>query len=237
MISYILEIRRLNKLMEVVENDMRQMLNVSHELFNSATLALLEDKPVDYDLYARDREINLRVVDTRKRIVEHLSISKVNNPVGELIFITLINNIERIGDHSKNIFDLYRKQKGPIGLTDYRAYLYEFRDTIDGFFPKAAKALFDDDEVPAREVIEGHAHLVHVYDCMIQDLFNDDSISASSAIVHTLYLRSCKRVSSHLKTVSSAAVSPFMLLGYREMPDPEKQKKSEVLACEELNRK
>jgi len=219
MIRYILEFLKQNKLMGVVEKDAREMLELAHTIFQASSNALLEGKPVDFDLYAKDREINLRVINTRKRIVEHLSLSKCDYPVGELVMIILVNNIERIGDHSKNMYDLFRRLDGPVEETFYLPMIKKLHKTIDGFFPKAKKALFEDDENAAREVMDGHLAVVKTCKGLMSDLLNDDEISARQAVALAITIRSLKRISAHLKTISSSAVSPFMLMGFTQMPE------------------
>jgi len=221
MIKYILEVMRQNKLMSVVETDTKSMLEIAHALFDASSRAVLEGEPAEFDVYARDREINLLVIKTRKRIVEHLSISGGTHPVGELVFIILINNIERIGDHAKNMYDLYQRLEGQVEEDFYLPQIQELRNMVDGFFEKAEKALLEEDEQMAREVLDGHDRVVKNYECLTLDLLKDEQIKARQAVALTVTLRSLKRVSAHLKTIASSAVSPFMLLGYRQMPEIE----------------
>ncbi len=227
MITYILELMRRNKLMNVVESDVKKMMETAHEIFNASSMAVIDGKPVDFDLYARDREINYLVIKTRKRIVEHLSVSQTKNPIAELIFITLINNIERIGDHSKNMYDVYRKLGGQVAETKYLAEVKSIRDQVESYFPKAAKALFNDDEAMAREAMDGHLKVTKAYDKFLEEIMRDKEIDTSQAVALAIVMRSLKRVSSHLKTISTTAVNPFMLLGFREMPELEKGGKKE----------
>ncbi|MFO8057875.1 MAG: PhoU domain-containing protein [bacterium] len=224
MIKYIIDFIRRNRLMDVIEADVRSMYEQAQTVFDASCLALLEGKSIDFDIYARDRKINLLVVNTRKRVVEHLSVGEIKSPVGELTFISLINNIERIGDHSKNLFDLYRRLHGPLYQDDYYPRIVTMRDYLTSAFSKTQKSLFEDDDKTAHEVMDGHLQMVKDYERMVTELFEDDNIETRQALAILIIIRSFKRVSAHLKTISSAAVNPFMLMGYRQMPEVEKEK-------------
>ncbi len=224
MIRYIIDFLRRNRLMDVIESDVRSMYGLARTIFDASSLALLEGKSIDFDIYAKDREINLLVVNTRKRLVEHLSVGEIKSPVGELVFINLINNVERIGDHSKNLFDLYRRLHGPLDRDDYYPRILEMHNYLTAAFEKTQKSLFDDDDKTAREVMDGHLQMVKDYERMVAELFEDDKIEPRQALAILIIIRSFKRVSAHLKTISSAAVNPFMLMGYRQMPEVEKEK-------------
>jgi len=224
MIKHILEILRQSRLMDLIESDLKKMMDLAERSFLASSEAVLEGKEVDFDLYAQDREINLLVINTRKRIVEHLSVGRATYPVGELVFITLINNLERIGDYSKNLYDLYRRTGGPLKSSKYIEGIREMRETLVEFFPMTRKALFDDDEKMAREVMDRHLDLVKTYNRLIVDLMHDEEMDGPQAVALTIMLRTLKRVSSHLKTIASSAVSPFMLMGFRQMPEVKKEK-------------
>jgi len=224
MLRYILDFIKRNRLMDVIEADVRSMYELAQTIFDASCLALLEGQSIDFDIYAKDRQINLLVVNTRKRLVEHLSVGEIKSPVGELIFMHLINNVERIGDHSKNLFDLYRRLHGPLDHDEYYDRVVDMRNYLTSAFDKTKKSLFEDDDKTAREVMDGHLQMVKDYERMVSELFEDDKIETRQALAVLIIIRSFKRVSAHLKTISSSAVNPFMLMGYRQMPEVEKEK-------------
>ena len=219
-VKQILQAYRTNKVIRESEKEIRTMLNLAHSLFEASSLALLHHKEVGFDLYARDREINQLVVDIRKKIVEHLSITACHNVGGELVFLKVINDIERVGDYSKNILDLCKQLSAPLPESDYQAKLVDMFPTVEGFFKKAENALFDGVEEDARTVIKGH--LVINQDCegIVEALLNDKQIPAPEAIALALTARYFKRVSSHLKNVASTAVNPFPHIGYMHPEEP-----------------
>ncbi len=224
MIKYLIEILRGNSIMEQVEADVREMFDQAGLLFEVSSAAVLEGKPVDFDIYHADRQINLFVVNTRKRIIEHLSVAPSTNPVTSMTLVVLINHIERIGDHAKNLYDLYRKLDGPMKDTPYLPRLKELRDKVAEMFDKAEKALFEDDDKKAKEVLNDHLEMVRLYTAMMNELLEEKKLTPRQAVSIAIVLRSLKRTSAHLKTISSSAVSPFVLMGYMQMPEVESMK-------------
>lgn len=218
MIKDILKVIRQRSVMEEVEAEMNEMFDLAQKLFSASSMAILEEKKVDFDLYARDREINYRVVSIRKKIVEHLSVCQCHNIIGELVFITLINDIERIGDYSKNLLDLSKSLRNPLSATRYRQKLIELQPVVESYFPKAANALFEGDSDQAYQVMDGHLTVAETCEGIISELLREHEIEVGEGIALALTSRWMKRVSSRLKTVASSAVNPFSLIGYREMP-------------------
>lgn len=219
MLKQILDVLRKRSVMIEVEAELRQMLTLSKSLFDAASAAFVDAAPVEFDLYARDREINARVVDIRKKIVEHLAVSESRAVSGELVFITLINDIERIGDYSKNLLEIAHALEGPPLAGRYLDQIRGARSGILQAFDEAEKALFDSDQGAAHAVIERHAHLTEVCEGIVKELLRDQQMKARDAVAFALTARYLKRISSHLKNVASSAVNPFTLIGYKQNPD------------------
>jgi phosphate transport system protein len=219
MIRQIIQALRTHGVMVEVEKNIRSMVDLARGVFSASVHALLDQQEVEFDLYARDREINLLVVEIRRKIVEHLNISACHNVGGELVLLKVINDLERVGDYSKNLLDLARMLPAPLG-DDF--YLQRFRERygkVEGFFEKVLRALFDGDEDAAREVIKGHLEINASCEELVEKLMHDENIRAQPAIAYALTARYFKRVSSHLKNVASTAVNPFSHVGYMKTPE------------------
>jgi len=202
-----------------VERNIRQMANLARGVFSASVHALLDQREVEFDLYARDREINLLVVEIRQKIVEHLNIAGSHDVSGELVLLKVINDLERVGDYSKNLLDLAKMLPAPL---EDEFYIQSFRlryDKVKGFFDKSLDALFDGDKDAAREVIEGHMEINSSCEELVEKLMHDEEIGAQPAIAYALTSRYIKRVSSHLKNVASTAINPFSHIGYMKTPE------------------
>jgi phosphate uptake regulator len=218
MLKEILAALRSRKIMTQVEDELREMIELGRTLYEASSLALLEGREVAFDVYARDQTINATVVDVRKKIVEHLAVAGSQNVVGELVFITLINDIERIGDYSKNVLDLARARAETLPASRYMEQLAALQPIIEGNFAKASKALFDNDQELAHEVVDTHRKISETCEGIIKELLRDDSMDPRDGIALALASRYFKRISSHLKTIASSAINPFSLIGYKKTP-------------------
>jgi phosphate transport system protein len=218
MLKEILAALRKREIMTQVEDEIREMIELGRTLYEASSLALTEGREVAFDLYARDRKINATVVDVRKKIVEHLAVAGSRNVVGELVFITLINDVERIGDYSKNVLDLARSRGGNMAPNRYMDQLKTLQPMIEANFQKASKALFDNDQELAHEVVDTHHQISETCEGIVKELLSDASMDPRDGIALALASRYFKRISSHLKTIASSAVNPFSLIGYKKSP-------------------
>ena len=219
MLKQILQAYRTYSTMVAVEKDIRKMFKLAKEMYVASSEALLEQKEVEFDLYKRDRQINMLVVDIRIKIVEHLTVSASKNVSVELVFLKVITDLERVGDYSKNIMDLSKMLSSSLHNSNYLQRFIDIFRNLEIFFEKAENALFDGPEDEAYEVIKGHQSVNWSCEQTLVDLLKDKDISPSEGIAWALTARYFKRVSSHLKNVASTAVNPFSHIGY--MQDPE----------------
>jgi phosphate uptake regulator len=218
MFKQIYKVYRAHTMMVEVEDNIRTMIRLAKEIYTASSLALLEQKNVEFDLYARDREINMLVVEIRKKIVEHLAITADHNVGGELVFIKVINDIERVGDYSKNLLDLAQLLPEPLSDGCYYEKCKDLFPKVASFFDMAEKALFESSEEDANDVIGGHLSINQACEEILTSLMQDPAIHSHEAIAYALTARYYKRVSSHLKNVASTAVNPFSHIGYMKTP-------------------
>ena len=73
------------------------------EMFSFAMDLLLEGVGEEKRIYDMDQEVNALQIDTRKKVLEHLTISPEQDVTASLVLITIIVDVERIGDFAKNI--------------------------------------------------------------------------------------------------------------------------------------
>jgi phosphate uptake regulator len=220
MLKQILSAYRTHGIIKACEEKIREMFSHSKAIYTSSALALLEQKEVAYDLYERDQQINALVVHVRKLIVEHLSISAYKNVSGELIFLKVITDLERVGDYAKNLLDLAKMLPQPLSNSDYYQRLLKVYQQTESHFDKAERSLFDGQDQDARDVVAGHLVINKTCKALLRELMKDQQVSVPDAIALALTARYFKRVSSHLKNVASTAINPFSHIGYMHPDAP-----------------
>lgn len=220
MLKRLFQAIRSQGVMAKVEEKTRQMFALAKTQYTASTRALLENKEPDFDLYAKDREINLMVVEIRKRLVEHFAVASQDVGTG-LVLLKVINDIERVGDYTKNLLDLFQMIEKPLPESPYCRRLKELSPKIEGFFDKAERALFDGSQEDARQVMEGANQVNQTCKESLRELLKDDNMCGADAIACALAARYFRRVAGHLKNVASAAVNPYSHIGYIQIKEAE----------------
>ena len=220
MLKRLFQAIRSQGVMAEAEDKTRQMFALAKTQFTASVQALLEQKKPDFDLYAKDREINRLVVEIRKRLIERFSVASQDVGTG-LVLLKVINDIERVGDYTKNLLDLFNMIKKPLPESRYCRRLKELFPKIEGFFEKAETAIFDGSQEDARQVMEGAQEVNKVCKESLREMLEDEKICGADAIACALAYRYFRRVAGHLKNVASAAVNPYSHIGYIQIKEAE----------------
>ena len=79
------------------------MLAESQSMFGDCVAALHAEGSLVADIYERDQQINRYERSVRRKIVTHMSVSAKPDINMGLVLTSLVVDIERIGDYTKNI--------------------------------------------------------------------------------------------------------------------------------------
>jgi len=191
-----------------------QMFKTTFELFVAVSEGFLDNKPITYDIYKRDQEINKFEMQIRRDVLEHLAINPREDVLAALIMTGVVSHIERIGDYSKNIYeliDLYGKPFDTSRTHDQERGLY---DRVNAMFHDTKIAFFEGEPKSAQKVMDEHGRLKKDCDAFIKEITKSDSFDSRVAVVSVLATRHFKRVSAHLFNIASTVVNPFDLIGY-----------------------
>lgn len=220
MLKRLFQAIRSQGVMAEVEQKTRKMFALARKQYSASVKALLEQKQPDFDLYAQDREINRLVVEIRKRLVEHFAVAGQDVGTG-LVLLKVINDIERVGDYTKNLLDLAREIPGGLPENRYCRRLKELHPKVEGFFEKAERAIFDGSQEDARQVLDGAGEVNRTCKQSLRELLKDQEIHVPEAIACALASRYFRRVAGHLRNVASATVNPYSHIGYIQIKEAE----------------
>ena len=86
------------------------MLEFDHKMYTAsvATLRESDTSELPFDIKKTDRKINKYEREVRRNVLTHLSIAGTQNIVPGLALVSIVIDVERIGDYTKNIADLAR---------------------------------------------------------------------------------------------------------------------------------
>ena len=108
MFKQIFELFKSDSLYEQALQECHEMLEIDRQMFNESinTLRNSDTADIPIDIYAMDRKINRFERDVRRKVMTHLAVGGKDDLGSGLILVSVVIDIERIGDYTKNIYDL-----------------------------------------------------------------------------------------------------------------------------------
>jgi phosphate transport system protein len=208
-------------LMEQAVEASYQMLKDDWEMFNEAVKSLRESDTaeVGINIEEKDIKINKYEREVRKKVLTHLAVNDVSDLNIGLVLISIVIDIERIGDYTKNIVELAQNHPGRLVFNPWENDLKNIEETIAKNFGVLIQALEQSDEKLAKNLLDELWKVKKQCDAFNNSLLKDDQLKLKvrDAVALALYLRYLKRVASHLMNVATSIVNPFHKIGYRKI--------------------
>ena len=198
---------------EMLETDGKMYVASVESLRKSDTAEM------ELDIYGLDKEVNRSERDVRKKVMKHLMLSGDTQLNSGLALVSVVIDIERIGDYTKNIYDLARSHPKRLQAGSLEDKLQEVEAHIAQIFASATRAFKEGDENIARQVMEEYKEEIST-DCddMADDIITGkvSDLEAPEAAAVVLYARFLKRIGSHSRNIATSIVNPFHRIGYNE---------------------
>lgn len=212
-----------DKELEAIEQKIRQMIVDGRHTFDAATDALLagaDPAVVGEDIRATDRRINEAEREVRRQLVVHVSVhgAKADLPM-VLASMSVAKDAERVGDHSKNIWDL-ANAVGRLDAGKRQEQVLADRRWVSEFVAETARTFSARDGEGARRLVEQGDQKLDEFDAHVMEQINAEA-PPSRAVPLALYYRYCKRVTAHLMNILTSLFLPIDRLDYYD------EKKSE----------
>jgi phosphate uptake regulator len=197
----------------------REMLLTDQEMFLAAIKSLREhdDAHLEIDVYAKDQLINAYEREVRRKVFTHLTLTSDPNLHAGLVLISVVIDIERIGDLTKNIVELALKHPGRLDCGPFESDIRKIETTVKTMFSLLIAALPENDEAKAKEVMAEHWLIARSADQILDSLIYpiERTLPCCEAVTTALYVRFLKRTSAHLMNIASSVVNPFDRIGFR----------------------
>ena len=204
------------------------MLEFDHKMHTAsvATLRESDTSELPFDIKKTDRKINKYEREVRRNVLTHLSIAGTQNIVPGLALVSIVIDVERIGDYTKNIADLARMHPTKLLGGKHEGTLKEIEEAIEEHFPLVIEVLKTHDKQKARKILQIEEEMAARADKIVADsiMNKDKTVSRSAAVALAMYARYLKRVNAHLTNIASAVVNPFPRIGFREKKKRTKSK-------------
>jgi len=214
MFRKLIEILKKGDLMSQAIEESYDMFEKSVSIFEMIALYFM-GKPLKegFNVYKKDQELNKMERRIRKKMLEHLSINPKQNIIGALVLSTVIVHMERIGDYSKNIYELAEKNCH----TKNCEYYEEAEALSTRLIPICKRAV----EIYRNSEAEEAKNLIPVLDGIkkeceknIDGIMEEEDMSTKNAIVYSLYFRYLKRVTAHTMDILTSIWQPFTLIDF-----------------------
>ncbi len=220
-ISKILDAMKTNSQMDAMYNESKQLLMDSDYVFRYSVNRFRHRDKVseNINVHDYDKKINQAEISIRKKAILHLLMeSEVKASTSVLTLALISHDMERIGDYSKNIYDLSEEYSDSIDLGQYNADLNE----IEAIIFEELRLSIKHFEGNPKQVHEGISRSLTEANVLIEKnlkLAKDNADNSGLAnnrdlINFVMYLRFLKRVSSHLRNVSTSYHNPIDRIGF-----------------------
>ena len=221
MFKQIFELFKSDSLYEQALEECHEMLEIDREMFNESIKSLRQSDTAEIpiDIYAMDKKINEFERDVRRKVMTHLVVSGSEDLGSGLILVSVVIDIERIGDYTKNIYDLAVQHPKKLSAVSLDETLSDMEKSTKEFLNKAIDAFKTQDIDAARKLMTDYKKDISSTSNEIVNVLvsgKNDEFSSDQASALCLYSRYLKRIAAHSRNLVSSIVNPFERIGYPE---------------------
>lgn len=217
MLRELLAIFRSENPLSAMGEQFAKMLKLTLEMTNRAGTVFFENKNNPEDrtrIYEQDVRVNQLERSIRKNVVAHLTLPGNTPDVPYcLLLMSLVKDVERIGDYAKNLAELVDIRPEPVADDEILHELQEIRRGVEDAFRSTWEIFASSDEERAMQYIRQGRDLAHRCETLILRIARA-SYDASTAAVLVLCTRYYKRIGGHAINVLSAVVMPLHKVDY-----------------------
>tara|TARA_Y100001970_G_scaffold49542_1_gene62794 strand:- start:3729 stop:4394 length:666 start_codon:yes stop_codon:yes gene_type:complete len=221
MFKQIFEMFKSDSLYEQALSECHEMLEIDREMFNQSIEALRQSDSADIpiDIYAMDKKINSFERDVRRKVMTHLAISGSKDLGSGLILTSVVIDIERIGDYTKNIYDLAVNHPKKLVGGSFEDKLSTIEKNTKEYFNQTIDTFKSQDIDSARNLMQNYKEEIsQVSESIVKGIISgkENDLNSSQAASVVLYSRYLKRIAAHSRNLISSIVNPFERIGYPE---------------------
>jgi phosphate uptake regulator len=216
----IYEIWRRDNSLNLALSESYEMLEKTHSMFQESANLLRDAATADMnlDIYEEDRSINAYQIQVRRKVLRYLAVAGMVDLVPGLVLTSIIIDIERIGDYTKNITELATAYPGKLDCGSFEQRVRSIEQIVERLFSEIRRILESSDRQAARKLMDECDRVRSDVDQIILELIKggDEAMGRGQTAAVALYVRYLKRVGAHLLNILSSIVNPFERIGYQE---------------------
>ncbi|UCH83499.1 MAG: PhoU domain-containing protein [Candidatus Latescibacterota bacterium] len=216
----LIELWRSDNLLTQALNDSNLMLESTYEMFKASVTSLRESDggSIEIDIYQKDQIVNKYEQEVRRKVLKHLAITGGVNIIPGLILTSIVIDIERIGDYTKNIMELALAHPKKLQAGSLETDVIKIETNAARLFEGVVPALKISDQKAAVRLLEESLWMIGKCDELLGTLTKTEvqTLGSPEAVSLALYVRYLKRVTAHLRNILSGIVNPFERIGFRK---------------------
>jgi phosphate uptake regulator len=217
MLRELLSIFRSDEPLSVMGERFAEMLNLAQQMTLQAgdIYFRMDPEPEGRSrIYKADVQVNKLERTIRKLVIAHLSIrgNTASLPYC-LLLMSLVKDVERIGDYAKNLAEAPELNQQPLPDDDIVTELKEIRAGVETAFAATAQVFTSSDRERAMALIRQGRDLTHRCEALILRISRSE-YRADLAAATILGSRYYKRIGAHVLNILSSVVMPLHKLDY-----------------------
>lgn len=193
--------------------DMLDQTECMYKMVCSTLLDNVEEPDLKEKIYKIDKRVNHLQKNIRKRIVEHLSLQPTVDVPACLLLMSVVKDAERLGDYSKNLYEVTGLLQKPIDRSVFSQYFGELDKDILTLFKQTKEAFMEADRSKAELSWNDEHRLAIQCDRIVKQVVKSN-LSVNEAVCFALIARYFKRLVAHLVNIATSVILPISDLDY-----------------------
>jgi phosphate uptake regulator len=198
-----------------VEAKVQQMIVHDRHEFDLAMSALLGDvvaADVNDELRATDQKVNQLEREIRRELAIHASVLGGIHTPAVLVYMSIVKDIERVGDYAKNLLDLALDGADFTDVPTNELWR-QLATEISQYIADSGDTFRVRDELRARRLLTRGSQLLDIFDERVTALVRAPD-PGPQAVARALGHRYLKRVVAHLMNLLSSVTMPLDSIDY-----------------------
>jgi hypothetical protein len=195
-----------------------EMLDITNEMYVEArnSLRQREDAEVKLEVKETDKKVNSYEREVRRMVFNHLAVHGTADLPSGLILVSIIIDIERIGDYAKNMVELALDHPGKLHGGKFEEAIVRIEEALEDNFIQTKTCFKEGKSEVALGLMRKYAWVNDACDDVVMALVKekDSEIRPGDAAALAIYTRWLKRINSHLRNITTSVVNPFDRIGF-----------------------
>ena len=195
------------------------MLAITMVMCREARVSLRhrEDNEIDLSVKEKDKEVNSYEREVRRMVFNHLAVQGTADLPSGLALISIIIDIERLGDYAKNMVELAFDHPGKLHGGQFEEEIIRIESAVEDNFVQTKKCFEEGDADLALELLDKYGWINDVCDEIVVAVVKEEdaNIRPGDAAALAVYVRWLKRINSHLRNITTSVSNPFDRIGFQ----------------------